>query len=88
MSKVEVYNDKIIRHEDGWGYKVTEGDVGEIVIFYFEEKSDGTKFTETVRFGSGLVAESLGQAIIDKSREMEACFPKSGIDNTGAGQQC
>ena len=72
MSKVEVYNDKIIRDEDGWGYRITEDDVDEIVIHYFEERDDGIHSEEKLRVFSSLVAECLGQAIIEKSREMEA----------------
>lgn len=83
MAKVEVYSDKIILHEDGWGYRITEGDVGEMVIFYFEERQEGLHSEEKLRVCSGSVAEYLGQALIDKSREMESGFPKAGIGDTG-----
>ena len=78
MSKVEMYNDKIIRHEAGWGYRITEGDVGEIVISDFRENSSGIVWEEKLRVCSGAVAECLGKALIEKSREMEVGYPKSG----------
>jgi len=84
MSKVEVSNDKIIRDEDGWGYRITEGDVGEIVVFYFEKRKEGQFSEAKLRVYAGTMAECLGKALIEKSQEMEAGFPKSGLgENVG-----
>ena len=81
MSNVEVYNDKIIRNfKDGWGYRITEGDIGEIVIHYFEERKEGQFSEEKLRVYAGEMAECLGAALIEKSREMEADFPKAGSE--------
>ena len=66
------WNDKIIMSLDGFGWKITEGDVGEAVLLYFEQTSEGKKETELARICGPEYIRAVGQGLIEKADEMEA----------------
>jgi len=68
---MKVCNDKIIMG-NGWGYKITEGDVGEVVLIYFEHSINGKKETELTRIGGTDYIRALGQQLTEKADEMDA----------------
>ncbi|MHA2135992.1 MAG: hypothetical protein ACW99J_19200 [Candidatus Thorarchaeota archaeon] len=61
----ERWNDKIVRNDDGWGYRVTEGNEGEVVIHYFDETNDGVKDKKLC----SLYVNETGFALLDALRE-------------------
>lgn len=69
---MQVWNDKIILDNDGWGYRITEGDEGEVVLIYFEEMTDGKKETELGRICGTDYIRAIGQKLIEKADEMDA----------------
>jgi hypothetical protein len=70
---VSSWTEKIILASDGWGYRIGEGDEGEIVIYYFEEREEGKVETEQMRFYTGEVGEALLKALNEKYEEMNQC---------------
>ena len=68
---VYTYNEKIIYDDDGWGYCVTEGDTGEVIVKYFENARGGPRqYKEEMRLYTG-VGELVAKAILEKFQEME-----------------
>lgn len=70
MPDVQFWNDKIIFNNDGWGYRISEGDVGEAIIYYFEDTPTGRVETEKLRLYLGETTDMLLRALLEKLGEM------------------
>jgi hypothetical protein len=66
----ELYNEKIVSHSSGNGWRISEDDVGECVIWSFENGPSGRTYTERLRFYID-DGPFLGRAILEKCEEME-----------------
>lgn len=68
---VHTYNERIIYNDNGWGYCITEGDTGEVVVKYFENIPGGPRqYKDEMRLYKD-VGELVAKAILDKFKEME-----------------
>ncbi len=67
---VLTWDDKIIYDDDGWGYRVSEGDDGEIIIYYFETIPEKTE-REVFRFYNGEAGRALLKALKEKLDVMD-----------------
>ena len=75
MSNVTTWNDKIIFDDDGFGYRITEGDEGEMVLLYFQEEERNGKThraeTEMLRLYVGELSFLVISKMREKMEEME-----------------
>ena len=70
-NNIHVSTDKIITHRDGWGYRISDGDHGELVIYYFEDTAEGRKETEQMRLHVGEVGDALVDLLCEKYEEVK-----------------
>lgn len=67
---VHTWNDKIVYCDDGYGYRVSEGDEGEVIIYHFEVHATGKTEKEEMRLYVGEVGDALLEALRDKFHEI------------------
>ncbi len=61
-----------ITHRDGWGYRVGEGDVSEVIITYFQETAMGYEDRGTFSLFNGETGRAVLDAITKQFDKMDA----------------
>lgn len=68
---IHTWTEVIIYNDDGWGYRIAEGDEGEIVVYYREDFDNKIQEREHFRVYNSEADRKLLMEILNKMEDMK-----------------